>query len=230
MFNPLAIRDQLTKLGLYFSLTKYSSGLIPFLIKQKLAKEIRVVYDVGAHNGSWTNQVSRILKSADFYLFEPNKNHNAQLEKTGFKYFNDVLSDQCKTIEWFGVGGLGDSYFKESSQSFKNVSSIEIVTNTLNSYVADRNLPVPQLLKIDTQGSELDIIAGSCNFISSVKYVLMECPLIEYNLGAPNIQKYLTTMSDLGFVPIDVTEIHYMNGKTVQIDIAFINEQIRILP
>jgi FkbM family methyltransferase len=194
-----------------------------------LAKEIRVVYDVGAHNGSWTNQVSRILKSADFYLFEPNKNHNSQLEKTGFKYFNDVLSDQCKTIEWFGVGGLGDSYFKESSQSFENVSSIEIVTNTLNSYVADRNLPVPQLLKIDTQGSELDIIAGSCNFISSVKYVLMECPLIEYNLGAPNIQKYLTTMSDLGFVPIDVTEIHYMNGKTVQIDIAFINEQIRIL-
>jgi FkbM family methyltransferase len=229
MSRFLALRDSLTRLGLHFSLTKYSSGLIPFLIKQKLAKEIRVVYDVGAHNGSWTNQVSRILKSADFYLFEPNKNHNSQLEKTGFKYFNDVLSDQCKTIEWFGVGGLGDSYFKESSQSFENVSSIEIVTNTLNSYVADRNLPVPQLLKIDTQGSELDIIAGSCNFISSVKYVLMECPLIEYNLGAPNIQKYLTTMSDLGFVPIDVTEIHYMNGKTVQIDIAFINEQIRIL-
>ena len=229
MFNLLAIRDQLTKLGLHISFTKYSSGLIPFLIKQKLAKEIRVVYDVGAHNGSWTNQVSRILKSADFYLFEPNKKHNSQLEKTGFKYFNDVLSDQCKTIEWFGVGGLGDSYFKESSQSFENVSSIEIVTNTLNSYVADRDLPVPQLLKIDTQGSELDIIAGSCNFINSVKYVLMECPLIEYNLGAPNIQKYLTTMSDLGFVPIDVTEIHYMSGKTVQIDIAFINEQIRIL-
>ena len=226
MSSFLALRDSLTKLGLHFSLTKYSSGLIPFLIKQKLAKEIRVVYDVGAHNGSWTNQVSRILKSADFYLFEANKNHNTQLEKTGFKYFNDVLSDQCKTIEWFGVGGLGDSYFKESSQQFENVSSIEIVTNTLNSYVADCNLPVPQLLKIDTQGSELDIIAGSCNFISSVKYVLLECPLIEYNLGAPNIQKYLTTMSDLGFVPVDVTEIHYMNGKTVQIDIAFLNSAI----
>ena len=226
MSRFLTLRDSLTKLGLHFSLTKYSPGLIPFLIKQKLAKEIRVVYDVGAHNGSWTNQVSRILKSADFYLFEPNKNHNTQLEKTGFRYFNDVLSDQCKTIEWFGVGGLGDSYFKESSQPFENVSSIEIVTNTLNSYVADRNLPVPHLLKIDTQGSELDIIAGSCNFISSVKYVLLECPLIEYNLGAPNIQKYLTTMSDLGFVPVDVTEIHYMNGKTVQIDIAFLNSAI----
>ena len=226
MSRFLTLRDSLTKLGLHFSLTKYSPGLIPFLIKQKLAKEIRVVYDVGAHNGSWTNQVSRILKSADFYLFEPNKNHNTQLEKTGFRYFNDVLSDQCKTIEWFGVGGLGDSYFKESSQPFENVSSIEIVTNTLNSYVADRNLPVPHLLKIDTQGSELDIIAGSCNFISSVKYVLLECPLVEYNLGAPNIQKYLTTMSDLGFVPVDVTEIHYMNGKTVQIDIAFLNSAI----
>ena len=217
----------MTKLGLHLSLTKYSSGLIPFLIKQKLAKEIRVVYDVGAHNGSWTNQVSRILKSADFYLFEPNKNHNFQLEKTGFKYFNDVLSDQKKTIEWFGVGGLGDSYFKESSQQFEKVSPIEIVTNTLNSYVADFKLPIPQVLKIDTQGSELDIIAGSCNFINSVKYVLLECPLVEYNLGAPNIQKYLTSMLDLGFVPIDVTEVHYMNDKAVQIDIAFINSSMK---
>ena len=227
MSKLLALRDSLTKLGLHLSLTKYSSGLIPFLIKQKLAKEIRVVYDVGAHNGSWTNQVSRILKSADFYLFEPNKNHNFQLEKTGFKYFNDVLSDQKKTIEWFGVGGLGDSYFKESSQQFEKVSPIEIVTNTLNSYVADFKLPIPQVLKIDTQGSELDIIAGSCNFINSVKYVLLECPLVEYNLGAPNIQKYLTSMLDLGFVPIDVTEVHYMNDKAVQIDIAFINSSMK---
>ena len=227
MSKLLALRDSLTKLGLHLSLTKYSSGLIPFLIKHKLAKEIRVVYDVGAHNGSWTNQVSRILKSADFYLFEPNKNHNFQLEKTGFRYFNDVLSDQKKTTEWFGVGGLGDSYFKESSQQFEQVSPIEIVTNTLNSYVADFKLPIPQVLKIDTQGSELDIIAGSCNFINSVKYVLLECPLVEYNLGAPNIQKYLTSMLDLGFVPIDVTEVHYMNDKAVQIDIAFINSSMK---
>jgi FkbM family methyltransferase len=223
MFNLLALRDQLTKLGLHVSLTRYSSGLIPFLVKQNLAKEIHVVYDVGAHNGSWTNQVSRILKSADFYLFEPNTNHNSLLEKTGFKYFNDVLSDQKKSIEWFGVGGLGDSYFKESSQPFENVPPKEIVTNTLNSYIQDSQLPVPQLLKIDTQGSELDIIAGSSDFIGSVKYVLLECPLIEYNFGAPNIQNYLITMQNLGFRPIDVTEVHYVNNMSVQIDIAFAN-------
>ncbi len=221
------MRDSLTKLGLHLSLTKYSSGLIPFLIKQKLVKEIRVVYDVGAHNGSWTNQVSRILKTADFYLFEPNKNHNFQLEKTGFKYFNDVLSDQEKTVNWYGVGGLGDSYYKDSGDTFTHVLPLNVQTNTLNNCVQQLHLPIPQLLKIDTQGSELDIIAGCSDFISSVKYVLLECPLIEYNLGAPNIQKYLTTMLDLGFVPIDVTEVHYMNDKAVQIDIAFINSSMK---
>jgi len=49
MSKFLAFRDSLTKLGLHLSLTKYSSGLIPFLIKQKLAKEIRVVYDGEGH-------------------------------------------------------------------------------------------------------------------------------------------------------------------------------------
>jgi FkbM family methyltransferase len=217
------MRDQLTKLGLHLSLTKYSSGLIPFLIKQNLAKEIRVVYDIGAHNGSWTNQVSRILKSADFYLFEPNKNHNSQLEKTGFKYFNVVLSDQTKTVEWYGVGGLGDSYFKDSGQTFVSISSRKVLSNTLNHLVQENKLPIPQLLKIDTQGSELDIVAGSSDFIGSVKFVLLECPLIEYNLGAPNIQSYLSTMHNLGFTPVDITEVHYMNNKVVQIDIAFLN-------
>ena len=226
MFNLLAMRDQLTKLGLHVSLTRYSSGLIPFLVKQILAREIHVVYDVGAHNGSWTKQVSRILKSADFYLFEPNTNHNFLLENTGFKYFNDVLSDQTKTIEWFGVGGLGDSYFKESSPLFENVPYKEIVTNTLNRYIQDFQLPVPHLLKIDTQGSELDIIAGSSDFIGLVKYVLLECPLIEYNFGAPNIQNYLFTMQNLGFRPIDVTEVHYVNNMSVQIDIAFVNSAV----
>ncbi len=223
MSKLLALRDSLTKLGLHLSLTKYSSGLIPFLIKHKLAKEIRVVYDVGAHNGSWTNQVSRILKSSDFYLFEPNKNHNSQLEKTGFKFFNDVLSDQTKTVEWFGVGGLGDSYFKDSGQTFASISSRKVLSNTLNHLVQENKLPIPQLLKIDTQGSELDIVAGSSDFIGSVKFVLLECPLIEYNLGAPNIQSYLSTMHNLGFTPIDITEVHYMNNKVVQIDIAFLN-------
>jgi FkbM family methyltransferase len=223
MSKLLALRDSLTKLGLHLSLTKYSSGLIPFLIKHKLEKEIRVVYDVGAHNGSWTNQVSRILKSSDFYLFEPNKNHNSQLEKTGFKFFNDVLSDQTKTVEWYGVGGLGDSYFKDSGQTFASISSRKVLSNTLNHLVQENKLPIPQLLKIDTQGSELDIVAGSSDFIGLVKFVLLECPLIEYNLGAPNIQSYLSTMHNLGFTPIDITEVHYMNNKVVQIDIAFLN-------
>lgn len=226
MFNFLALRDRITKLGLHISLTKYSSGLMPFLIKQNMAKEVNVVFDIGAHNGSWTNQVSRILKSANFYLFEPNTNHNSQLEKTGFRYFNNVLSDQIKTIDWFGVGGLGDSYYKESGQAFVNTSPTKIVTNTLNNYIRDFHLPIPQLLKIDTQGSELDIIAGSSDFITAVKYVVLECPLIEYNLGAPNILKYLSTMLELGFTPIDVTEVHYINGKAVQIDIAFVNSLI----
>lgn len=226
MFNLLVLRDQLTKLGLHIQLTRYSSGLVPFLIKESASSEIHVVYDVGAHNGSWTNQVSRIIKSADFYLFEPNSEHNSQLKKTGYRYFNDVLSDQTKTIEWFGVGGLGDSYYKESGQAFLNILPTKIVTNTLNNYVRDFQLPIPQLLKIDTQGSELDIIAGCSEFIRSVKYVLLECPLIDYNLGAPNLQSYLSTMQDYGFVPIDVTEVHYMNHMAVQIDIAFLNSAI----
>lgn len=221
-------RDRVAMCGLSVQMSEYSVGLAPFFYKMKrLGISIRDVFDVGAHDGSWTRSTKRLLpRSCRFVLFEPNDSHNDYLKTTNEPYFNVLLSDSVRKVPWFGIGSLGDSYYREVGSTFASLSPRMRETTTLNLLVKQHALNVPNLLKVDTQGSELDIIRGSSDFISDVSIVLLECPLVEYNSGAPNIHDYLTEMSAWGFTPVDITEVHRMNGVAVQIDIAFKNLRI----
>jgi hypothetical protein len=89
------------------------------------------------------------------------------------------------------------------------------------------DLPQPSLLKLDTQGSELDILSGSNSVLSQTDLVLLECPIIKYNQGAPNIQQYLDFMRYRGFVLCYLAEEHYAYSCLLQIDIMFINLDTR---
>ncbi len=87
--------------------------------------------------------------------------------------------------------------------------------------VSLNNLPLPDLIKIDTQGSELDILKGAQKSLEKCKLIYLECPIMEYNQGAPNFQDYITYMQAISYEPIDLCERHLINGRLVQVDILF---------
>jgi len=191
--------------------------------------EIKTVYDIGACQGKWsTNIKNKILFSSDFYLFEANSNYNSILEKTGFKYFNKVLSNPGReTVIFFNGTDTGDSYYKETTKWYDDTTSIELPCITLDSLIQQHNIPKPDFIKIDTQGSELDILAGAESVIKDVKLIYTECPIIQYNIGSPNINDYLNFFKKNNFVPIDVFEIHKLENILVQIDIMFVRYDIK---
>ena len=53
---------------------------------------------------------------------------------------------------------------------------------------------LPDFIKIDTQGSELDILKGGEKTISNCSLIYLECPIIEYNLGSPNLNDYINNV------------------------------------
>ena len=87
-------------------------------------------------------------------------------------------------------------------------------------------LPFPDFLKIDTQGSEIDILKGSNKTISQCTLIYLECPILEYNLNAPNFHEYITFMNSIDYVPIDICELHKIDNVLIQIDILFIKKKI----
>ena len=82
------------------------------------------------------------------------------------------------------------------------------------------------LIKIDTQGSELDIIKGGKNLILKSKAVILEVAYIEYNLGAPKSDEVVKYMNEMGFEEKMSIGEHYEGDDIVQKDLLFINKEL----
>ena len=203
---------------------KLNSNLIN-LIKKEV--EIKTVYDIGAHRGDFSNFLSKTsLKGKDFYLFEANEKNEKYLNKFDFKYFIDVLSDRKKEVKFYSKTHSGDSYFLEQTNFYDGFDAKTKITNTLDNIVEQNNLPFPNFIKIDTQGSEIDILKGAKRTISNCKLIYLECPIIEYNFGSPNLDQCIKYLNSIDFIPYDICEVHYIDKVLVQIDILFIKKSI----
>lgn len=183
---------------------------------------LRVVYDVGARHGNWSEYLSRHFK-AEFVLFEANDEHAWRLKERGFRFFTGVLSDRERDVEWFGKGATGDSYYKENTSAYDGVEAVTKRATTLDRMIEQHALPLPDVIKLDTQGSEIDIMNGATRALSHATYVYIECSLVDYNAGAPQLTDILAYMKSKDFVPCDVCEEHRKGGALIQVDVLFVS-------
>jgi len=196
---------------------------------QSLGLEINIVYDIGACKGVWSQKTkNEVLPNANFFLFEANPAYVEDLIKTGFSYCSTVLSNPGREyVDFFNGTNTGDSYYQENSKHYDNQSTIKLKCTTLDNWVKEFKLPIPNLIKLDTQGSELDILKGSANIIDKVDMVYTECPILCYNKGAPKIQDYLDFFKSKNFIPVDLLEVHKFESMLLQVDIMFMRKEIK---
>jgi len=202
------------------------STLNKFLIKNKDIG-INVVYDIGANNGEWTQEHSKYLnKDTNFFLFEANEHYSDILKKNYKNSYIVLLSNEEKILNFYANNSTGDSYYKEANGNYDNIKPKLLKSKTLDSFCLENKIPDADLIKIDTQGSEIDILSGGLNVLLKCKLVLLEVSLIEYNLGAPKFQDYLDFMISNGFYPSYISQCYPINNKIIQADIIFANENI----
>jgi len=196
------------------------------LLKKDL--KIDVIFDIGAFRGEWSTLLNKTsLKNKNFYLFEANEENREFLERSGFKFFFNVLSDRRKEVKFFSKASTGDSYLVEQTSFYtQDIKPILKNTVSLDEVVLKENLPYPDLMKIDTQGSELDILKGSKKSAENCSLIYLECPIIEYNLNAPNLNEYINYLNSIDFVPFDICEVHKIDNVLIQVDILFIKKKI----
>lgn len=182
---------------------------------------IEIVYDIGARHGWWTETVRPSLPGARFFLFEANEIHTKALQETGERYFTAILSSEEKLVDFYGTGSPGDSYFREATEHYVGVTPRSLRTTTLDHIIELNDLPYPDFIKADVQGAEIDVLRGGRKALDKAKLVLLECPIVEYNEGAPNIHEYFCFMDECGFTPIDFVGRNWRKGRVVQVDVLF---------
>lgn len=194
---------------------------------------IDCVFDIGANKGRWTEQYALQLPNAQFCLFEANPHHTRPKNLSSkHKWINVVLSKPGVSSVNFYISnnkysGTGDSYYKEQTTAYNTCKPTSLKAATLDSIVKEYSLPFPQLIKLDTQGSELDILSGSSEVIKQVDIIITEMAIMPYNKGAPNFNDYINFFITRNYVPVGINEIQFADNILVQIDIVFLKKHIK---
>ena len=208
----------------------YGKSSLELTLKRfiKSGVEIRNIFDIGANVGQWTKNLMKSFPDTNYVLFEANKGQKKHLDKLPFKSYFAVLSDKEKDVLFFahGDGGSGDSYYQEDTSFYEVTNPKKVTTTTLDKIVDEQGLPYPDFIKIDTQGSELDILNGAKNTLKDCKFVHLEVPIYSYNLSAPTFEEYISYMKEIGFTANNVVEIHSHFGVLTQVDVFFIRNDV----
>ena len=187
---------------------------------------LNTIFDIGAHKGAWSNEIKRIYPESYYHLFEANPDHARHL--ADYPHLcGTALSDGREYVDFYKRNGTGDSYYKERTNWYNDVETMRLPAITLDEYVHTNKLPQPQMLKLDTQGSELDILKGAVNTLRGVELIATECPVFSYNEGTPDMGQYIKAFWDHGFLPYKNIEDHYIDSILVQIDILFIRKEAK---
>ncbi len=152
-----------------------------------------VIYDIGSCVLNWTNEAKHIWDKSEIILFEAMDEAEQLYTDYNYKYNIGVLTDiDNKQIEFYqnNTEPGGNSYYKEIGHSkshilFNDANKKYKKGMTLESIVKSKCFKLPDLVKIDVQGAELDILRGGMNVINNAKYLIIELQKVKYNDGAP---------------------------------------------
>lgn len=183
---------------------------------------LKVIYDIGSYLGEFTKTTQQILPDATYHLFEPNVVHNDWVKDLG-RVHNLYLSNEVKQAEFYSSNISSDSFYKEFTGVHENIEPLKVTTTALDRYVKEQGLEYPDLIKIDTQGSEIDILLGAKECAKKAEFVILECPVVEYNRNGMLFNDYIAYMFSINYVPVYLTEVHFLNGIICQLDVAFQN-------
>jgi FkbM family methyltransferase len=201
-----------------------NTDLISKYIKPKF------VIDVGANDGFVAKAMKAAWPDANFMLIEANEECEPALRETGFPYRIAALSDQEKEVDFFTSVetpmASGASYYREKTPYFEGDKAATVVlkTRTLDELIKSVLLMFPLLIKLDTQGSELDILKGGEKTLAKADAVVVELSKVEYNIGAPFCDEVDQFLQDHGFKTVDVVGEFIMARELIQSDVLYMKK------
>jgi len=165
-----------------------------------IAGEFFHILDVGANVGQWATDASERWPLASITMVEANPGCEPQLCKLGFPYRIALVgSEEKESVPFYKIGDsdTGASVYRELTDIYKDCRPTTLPQTTLDNLFPDWSF---DLIKLDTQGSELDILRGADKLRSRAESILMEVSNSPYNDGAPLASDVIEYMHTIGFI------------------------------
>ena len=167
----------------------------PNILKSLKKLNINYIFDVGSHKGESIDYFIKLKGLQKIQSFEPQKDIFLFLQKKYEKNkkvnLNQIALSQNENYKDFYINDLSSTstFSKLNKKSFwlktKNrilnkkdsiVSKIKIKSITIDKFIKQKKIKKIDLLKIDTEGHELEVLKGALKTIQKdkIKYILIE--------------------------------------------------------
>ncbi|MEK7474375.1 MAG: FkbM family methyltransferase [Candidatus Coatesbacteria bacterium] len=184
------------------------------------------VIDVGVAYG--TKELYEVYPEPRYMLIEPLEEYRPTLEGICRRVKGDFMiaavSDHAGTAS-FNVHDIlsGSSLLKESDGAIADGKAREVPTVTLDGVVKEKGLTGPFLIKLDTQGADLLVLAGASETLKQTEAVLVEAFLFQFFVGGPQLHDLVLFMKDRGFLACDIFggARRPIDGALAHVDIVF---------
>lgn len=194
-----------------FLLTKGEYEPFETKIIRQVAKDSNCFLDVGANVGYYTVQVAKLVSQV--YAFEPDREirellcENIELNSlSNVDVYDLALAADTREVQFFH----STLHRGKSAIATDEIPSYTVKAVKLDDQVGSFKL-VPDLIKVDIEGAEIDFLYGAKEFLSSNKAPIQL--FVEYNPDSLakfgyEPQEMISILQDYGFTMKILDEIH----------------------
>jgi len=151
----------------------HTNGEFAFL--KRNVNHFETVFDVGANFGEWPRYINKLSNTVVTHCFEPEEYAFRELSENNFSSSVRLnrcgLSSKKGSVElhtWLGHSGGSSLHNRPSIASERHGTQIVTVT-TIDDYCRAEGIAKIDLLKIDTEGHDLEVIKGGKEMIREGK-------------------------------------------------------------
>jgi FkbM family methyltransferase len=186
------------------------------------------ILDIGANIGQFHEIAKQTFPNSFIFSIEASNECEPYLKQLTDNYYIGMLTKDNNEYNFYSRKndpiGTGHSIYKELTEFYSDDQLDIIKKRGIKLDDLFENNSEFDLIKIDTQGSELDIIEGGINLCNKAKGILLEVSLTEYNEDSPLYNEVIAYMEKIGFKSKEILDEQRNHGSHQQ-DILFINEK-----
>jgi 2-O-methyltransferase len=211
------------------------------------------IFDIGACEGEDAIRYSRFFPNSTVYAFEPRPDNLEKIDENLKRYDHGsievshlALADKKGTSTFYLSSGQPEDSPPEVDWDFGNKSSsllppgekmkthtawlefkdtLEVHTDRLDNFMADRGLKGIDFIHMDVQGAELMVLLGAGDCVPSIKAIWLEVEVVELYKDQPLKTDIEEFMHSNGFVCVK-SELDHVSGDQLYINTRFFSNDM----
>jgi FkbM family methyltransferase len=190
--------------------------------------EVATVIDIGASDGQWTRMALPHFPHAHYLLVEAQACHEPALraftaDKEKVSFVMAAAGKQVGEVHFDATDPFGGV----ASEHATSRSDIVVPVTTVDTEMLAKQLQGPVLIKFDTHGYEVPILARAERTLEHTAAIIMECYNFKISPDCLLFHEMCGHLEGFGFRPFIMADVVHrpQDGALWQMDIAFVKAE-----